>query len=134
MIMTASQLGSYDQCKQLLLKTPFFGDDIGTHFTASLLAGLVATTVSSPVDVVKTRMMSAASAPVAMPARNGGKVVVAYKGTVDALVKILRNEGMGALFKGWLPSYSRLGPQTVLTFIFMEKMKELYLKKYSGRA
>lgn len=44
MVMTASQLGSYDYCKSLLLGSGMFREDIRTHFTASLLAGLVATT------------------------------------------------------------------------------------------
>jgi len=36
----------------------FFKDNVTTHFSASLLAGLVATTVCSPFDVIKTRIMN----------------------------------------------------------------------------
>lgn len=75
-----------------------------------------------PTDICKTRIMSAAQS------RAG--IAPPYKGTVDAFVKIIRDEGPRALFKGWLPSYSRLGPQTILTFIFLEWMKDVY---YRGR-
>ena len=114
MLMSSSQLVSYDKSKALLLGTGKFRDDIRTHFCASVMAGLVATTLSSPVDVVKTRLMSATSS---------GAI---YSGMSDAFIKILRTEGPTALFKGWVPAFTRLGPQTVLTFIILEKMKAFY--------
>lgn len=76
--------------------------------------GLVATTVCSPVDVIKTRVMN----------DKGGE----YKSAIDCFTKTVRSEGPGALFKGWLPSYIRLGPQTVLTFVFLEQLKALYFR------
>jgi solute carrier family 25 (mitochondrial dicarboxylate transporter), member 10 len=44
-LMTAGQLASYDEFKKLLLKTRLMADNLGTHFTASFMAGFVATTV-----------------------------------------------------------------------------------------
>ena|ERR1700734_726242 len=44
-LMTAGQLASYDEFKKLLLKTGLMGDHLGTHFTASFMAGFVATTM-----------------------------------------------------------------------------------------
>jgi solute carrier family 25 (mitochondrial dicarboxylate transporter), member 10 len=44
-LMTAGQLASYDEFKKLLLKTGLMGDSLTTHFTASFMAGFVATTV-----------------------------------------------------------------------------------------
>lgn len=109
MLMTSSQMVSYDKFKQILVGT--FGLPEAaryTHFSASLLAGLVATTICSPVDVVKTRVMDAT-----------------HKG--EGAFSILRNavkvEGIGFAFRGWLPSFIRLGPQTILTFIVLEQLK-----------
>lgn len=59
MLMNASQLASYDWAKTELLKTPYFEDNILCHFTASFFAGTVATTVCSPADVLKSRIMNA---------------------------------------------------------------------------
>lgn len=49
-----------------------------------------------------------------------------YKGAIDVLVKVCRQEGVFALWKGFWPYYFRLGPHTVITFIFMEQMNEVY--------
>ncbi|TPX38374.1 hypothetical protein SmJEL517_g00193 [Synchytrium microbalum] len=113
-LMTASQVATYDAIKQGLLATPYFKENIVTHFTASTLAGLIATTVTSPIDVIKTRVMS-------------GKPGL-YKSTADAFVKIVKNEGPMALFKGWVPAFARLGPHTIVTFIIYEKIKDLVFK------
>jgi dicarboxylate transporter 10 len=114
--MTASQLASYDSIKRALLATEGLGmkDDLTTHFTASFAAGFVATTVCSPVDVIKTRVMSAKT----------------KQGLGPLLVDIYRKEGLKWCFKGWVPSFIRLGPHTIATFIFLEKHKEYYRKWY----
>lgn len=44
----------------------------------------------------------------------------------DVLVKVVRNEGFFSLWKGFTPYYARLGPHTVLTFIFLEQMNKFY--------
>lgn len=37
-LMTIGQLSFYDKIKELLLATSYFGDNVVTHFTSSLLA------------------------------------------------------------------------------------------------
>lgn len=46
--------------------------------------------------------------------------------------KVMRNEGVFALWKGFTPYYMRLGPHTVLTFIFLEQMNAAYFKFVLG--
>lgn len=55
-----------------------------------------------------------------------------FKGTLDVLGKVIKNEGLFALWKGFFPYYARLGPHTVLTFIFLEQMTASY-KVYFAR-
>lgn len=110
MLMTASQLASYDIFKKELLARTSMGDNLYTHFTASLMAGFVATTVCSPVDVVKTRVMSAKD----------------KQSIVTLILDITKREGLGWTFKGWVPSFIRLGPQTIATFLFLEQHKKIY--------
>ena len=93
-LMTASQLATYDEFKKLILGTGLGGDGVGTHFAASLMSGLVATTVCSPVDVVKTRVMV-----------GQGKGV----GVLSVLKATVRSEGIRWVFRGWVPSFARLG-------------------------
>ncbi|KIW14059.1 hypothetical protein PV08_06840 [Exophiala spinifera] len=115
LLMTASQLASYDVFKQFCLGRLGMSDNFGTHFTASLAAGFVATTLCSPVDVVKTRVMSA-----------GAKTSI-----LQVLRDAARKEGMLWVFRGWVPSFIRLGPQTICTMVFFEQHKKLY-RRWKG--
>ena len=45
-----------------------------------------------------------------------------YKGALDVIMKVAKNEGFFSLWKGFTPYYFRLGPHTVITFIFLEQM------------
>lgn len=93
-VMTAGQLASYDFIKGVLLRHTPMGDTLSTHFSASFLAGMVAATVTSPIDVVKTKVMSASG-----------------KSSLPGLLKELyAAEGVRWMFKGWVPSFLRLGP------------------------
>ncbi|EEF39708.1 mitochondrial dicarboxylate carrier protein, putative [Ricinus communis] len=58
MSVTASQLASYDQIKEMILEKGVMRDGIGTHVTASFAAGFVAAVASNPIDVIKTRIMN----------------------------------------------------------------------------
>ena len=49
-----------------------------------------------------------------------------YKGAGDVLGKVIKKEGFFALWKGFTPYYFRLGPHTVLTFIFLEQANIAY--------
>lgn len=109
-LMTASQLASYDSFKSFLLRHTSMTDNLTTHFSASMLAGFVATTICSPVDVIKTRVMSATES----------------ESLAALLKKVYRLEGAGWMFRGWVPSFIRLGPHTVATFIFLEQHKKIY--------
>ena len=117
-LMTASQLASYDGFKRALLTNLNMKDDLTTHFTASFMAGFVATTICSPVDVIKTRVMSSHDS----------------KGIRHLLGEIYKREGLGWMFRGWVPSFIRLGPHTIATFLFLEQHKKIYrrLKDIEG--
>ena len=49
-----------------------------------------------------------------------------FKGALDVILKVIKYEGVSALWKGFTPYYFRLGPHTVLTFIFLEQMNKWY--------
>ncbi|KZT50824.1 mitochondrial carrier [Calocera cornea HHB12733] len=108
-LMNGSQLAAYDWFKQQLLATGYFKDNIVCHFSASFCAGTVATTVCSPADVIKSRVMSASG--------KGGSVM-------GAISSSFKTEGPMWMFKGWLPSWTRLQPQTILIFVFLEQFKK----------
>ena len=55
MALNGAQLGGYSQAKEGILKLGLLRDGVACHFAASLFAGFIATVVSIPVDMVKTR-------------------------------------------------------------------------------
>lgn len=116
MIVTASQLASYDQIKETIVKKGVMGDGIGTHVTASFAAGFVAAVVSNPIDVIKTRVMNMQVAPGEAPP---------YRGAIDCAVKTVTAEGPLALYKGFIPTISRQGPFTVVLFVALEQVRKL---------
>ncbi|KAL5992648.1 Mitochondrial uncoupling protein 5 [Asimina triloba] len=116
MLVTASQLASYDQIKEMILEKGVMKDGLGTHVTASFAAGFVAAVASNPVDVIKTRVMN-------MKVEEGGKAP--YAGALDCAVKTVRAEGPMALYKGFIPTISRQGPFTVVLFVTLEQVRKL---------
>ncbi|KAM6498356.1 Mitochondrial carrier domain containing protein [Amanita muscaria] len=119
-LMNVSQVGSYDFFKARILqqRVPIFDykfrDNLLVHVLASLLSGTVATTICSPADVIRSRLMASSS---------GARFA-------HVVVKSFREEGLGFLFKGWTPAFARLGPNTVLLFVFFEQLKAA-CKKYT---
>lgn len=122
MVVNAAQLASYSQAKQYLVKTEVFEEGIQLHFVASMMSGFITTIASMPVDIAKTRLQN-------MKVIDGKPE---YRGTVDVLSRVIRQEGLFALWKGFTPYFCRLGPHTVLTFIFLEQMNSAYNKQILG--
>ena len=91
-------------------------DGYALSFWGSMVAGLITTCASLPVDIAKTRTQN-------MRVING---VPEYKGMVDCLVKTTRNEGVMALWKGWTPYYARTGPLVVVTLMLMDTFMSAY--------
>merc|ERR1712083_28103 len=108
-LMTIGQLCFYDQIKQPLLDTPYFSDNLVTHFTSSLGAGAIATTMTQPLDVLKTRAMNA----------KPGE----FKGMLDLIKYTAKAGGPLAFYKGYVPAFVRLGPHTIFTFVFFEQLR-----------
>ncbi|GAA0144035.1 secondary carrier transporter [Lithospermum erythrorhizon] len=117
MLVTASQLASYDQIKEIILEKGIMKDGLGTHVTASFAAGFVAAVVSNPVDVIKTRVMNMKVEPEMAPP---------YNGALDCALKSIRAEGPMALYKGFIPTISRQGPFTVVLFVTLEQVRKLF--------
>ncbi|ORY30361.1 mitochondrial carrier [Naematelia encephala] len=108
-LMNASQLVSYDFFKDALLSNTSMTNGLPLHFLSSAAAGTVATTICAPADVVKSRVMNAAP---------GGA------GPIALLTESLKREGPKFLFKGWLPAWIRLTPNTICMFVFLEQLRK----------
>ncbi|KAK5904924.1 hypothetical protein CesoFtcFv8_006441 [Champsocephalus esox] len=108
-IVNCSELVTYDIIKELILKNKLMTDNMPCHFVAGFAAGFCTTIVASPVDVVKTRFMN--STP--------GK----YSGAMNCALTMLMKEGPTAFYKGFVPSFLRLGSWNIVMFVSFEQIK-----------
>lgn len=116
MLVTASQLATYDHVKEDILDHHLLHDGLVLHVIASSAAGITASITSNPVDVVKTRLMN-------MHVEPGG--TPPYTGPLDCALKTIRNEGPLSLYKGLIPTIFRQGPFTIVLFLTLERMRKL---------
>ena len=117
MLVQMGDLTTYDAAKQMFQREFGVADGPALHAMSSGVAGLVAATLGAPADVVKTRIMN-------QPLDEHGRGTL-YKSTIDCLKKTVQNEGFGALYKGWLPTWMRRAPWSLTFFLSFEQLRRL---------
>ncbi|XP_041054535.1 mitochondrial uncoupling protein 2-like [Carcharodon carcharias] len=108
-IVNCTELVTYDLIKDLLLKNGLLSDNLPCHFSSAIGAGFCTTIIASPVDVVKTRYMNSA------PGQ--------YSSALNCAVTMFTKEGLTAFYKGFMPSFLRLGSWNIVMFITYEQLK-----------
>lgn len=116
-IVNVAEIVCYDLFKEYILSHKLLDDGVPCHFSAAVAAGFCTTVVASPVDVVKTRFMNA---PIGQ-----------YRGAIDCSVRMLTQEGPGAFYKGFMPSFCRLVSWNIAMWITYEQFKRLVLVAYN---
>jgi len=79
--------------------------------------GFVCSVVTSPVDLVKTRLMN-------QPFDHQGKGTV-YSSSGDCFLKTIRSEGVFGIYKGFFPNWFRIGPHTIVAMMVYEQLRRL---------
>ncbi|XP_055975138.1 mitochondrial brown fat uncoupling protein 1 [Sorex fumeus] len=113
-IINCTELVVYDVLKNALVKNNLLADDVPCHFVSALVAGFCTTALSSPVDVVKTRFINS-------PPGH-------YPSVKSCALNMLKKEGPSAFFKGFMPSFLRLGSWTVIMYVCFEQLKKELMK------
>ncbi|CVK85396.1 related to dicarboxylate carrier protein [Fusarium proliferatum] len=114
---TTGQLASYDIIKKSILDYRKAEETPDVQATSAFLAAVIAVTVTNPLDVLKTRAMSSTS--------------TAGTGMVATAKEAFRNEGSAWIFRGWVPSFLRVGPHTMCMFAFLEIQRSLYRRTFN---
>lgn len=102
------------------LKDLYMGDDRSKPVPKlvvggfGVIAGAASVFGNTPIDVVKTRMQ--------------GLEASQYKNTLDCAVKILKNEGPFAFYKGTVPRLGRVCLDVAITFMIYDSFMELFNK------
>jgi len=115
-IITVGQLAAYDQCKEVCADYVGMKEGVQLHFTASFMAAFIASVMSNPVDVAKTRLMNQKA--------EEGKAPL-YTGTVQCMSKMVQAEGPLSLYKGFAATFARQCPYVVITWISVEQLKKI---------
>ncbi|KAM5322572.1 solute carrier family 25 member 34 isoform 1-T1 [Glossophaga mutica] len=82
-----------------------------------MISSVAVVAAMTPFDVVSTRLYN-------QPVDGAGRGQL-YRGLPDCLVKIWRQEGPLALYKGLGPAYLRLGPHTILSMFLWDGLRTL---------
>ncbi|XP_040568698.1 kidney mitochondrial carrier protein 1-like [Lepeophtheirus salmonis] len=121
-IMAAVQLPIYDYCKGWLVRNKWVQEgSVPNHLCSSICAAFFACFASSPFDVIRTRLMDQQKFR-ELPC--GGPVRI-YKSGRDCFYWTLRNEGIVALYRGFIPAFFRTGPWNVIFFLVYEELQQL---------
>lgn len=110
-IVNVSEIVCYDIIKDVILAYRLMNDNVPCHFVSAVAAGFCTTVIASPVDVIKTRVMNS---------RDGQ-----YKGAIDCAVRMFREGGMKAFYKGFTPNFYRFVSWNICMWISYEQIKRL---------
>lgn len=105
-VLTACQVATYDHVKGML--SLHMEEGLPLHAACAFIAGFIASAATTPLDVVKTRLMA------------GRQAQTSARQVVSSL---LAGEGALAMYKGFLPTWLRIGPHTLTTFVVYEKLR-----------
>ncbi|XP_012674361.2 LOW QUALITY PROTEIN: mitochondrial brown fat uncoupling protein 1 [Clupea harengus] len=120
-LVNCTELVSYDLIKQAILTRKLLSDNLPCHFVSAFGAGFITTVIASPVDVVKTRYLNSP------PGQ--------YKSAINCSWTMMTKEGPSAFYKGFVPSFLRLGSWNVVMFVSFEQLKRVMMatkKKYEA--
>lgn len=114
MVLNATKMGCYDISKGYVTKT--FGwdrKDIRTSFCSAVIAGFFMTCTVSPFDRIRTALM------------NQPTDAKLYDGFLDCSVKIVKENGISSLWRGFIPIWARFAPSATIQLLTIETLYNL---------
>ena len=106
-VLTATQVATYGETKRYVIDTGVATEGVTLHFAVASITGLVTTVTTNPIDMIKTRVYVGEGASIA-----------------STFAHVLTRHGPLGLFRGFSANYLRLGPQTMVTFVVAEFLRE----------
>ena len=113
-ILNATKMACYDEIKSVVVRnTSWDRKDIRTQFMSGLGAGFFLCITVTPFDMTRTQIMNQPT----------NKKI--YNGFTDAIIKIFKNEGPLAFYRGVLPFWLRAAPHTTLQLVIFDNLLNL---------
>ncbi|KAG5187289.1 mitochondrial carrier domain-containing protein [Tribonema minus] len=122
--VSMAELAVYDSAKHWLADTPLVPPGAPTHAAASIAAGFAAAVVGTPIDLAKNRLMVDGMQGEGLRPQYTGMLDVLrkYTGMLDVLRKSAQQDGLRSLYKGFLPTWMRIGPWAIVMFMTYEQL------------
>lgn len=122
MSMNFGMMASYDQAQQFFDRK--LGKGLYSNLLSSAVSGFCCAFASLPFDLMKNRLMYMKADPVTkeMP----------YKNLWDCFIKIFKNEGITAYWKGFWTYYFRCAPHAMIILLVNEALIPGYEKLCFG--
>lgn len=105
-LVNLGELSTYSIAKKEISSRLWSEQDSRVHIASSLCSGFVSSFISTPADVVKSRMMN--------DSRN------IYKSSLECLIDCMKKEGLPGIYKGFLTTWLRLGPWQMMFWVTYE--------------
>jgi len=115
--------GCIFQVKALLPKATTTSGELGNNFVSGSIGGFVGTMLNTPFDVIKSRVQNSPKVAGSVPK---------YNWTLPSLAIVAREEGLGALYKGFLPKVLRLAPGGGVLLLVVEVVGNYFRKQLGG--
>ncbi|XP_070169407.1 mitochondrial 2-oxoglutarate/malate carrier protein [Polyergus mexicanus] len=112
-IVNGAQLGTYTRTKVMLENTGYIQNGIPLQFVAALMSSIITCFASIPMDVAKTRIQN-------------WRQSTKPPNIIAMIVNIVKTEGLISLWNGFLPSYSRAAPNTIITMVCADQLHQMY--------
>ncbi|MCJ1483573.1 hypothetical protein MMC06_003741 [Schaereria dolodes] len=113
-LWNSGYFGCIFQVRELIPKAKDKKQQMFSDLFAGAVGGTVGTILNTPMDVVKSRIQNSPKIAGSVPK---------YNWAWPALGTVMKEEGFGALYKGFLPKVLRLGPGGgILLVVFTEVM------------
>jgi hypothetical protein len=117
-VLAAVEMTSYDYFR------PIFEGIFASRETlilipilTAMVASLFSSLASCPFDTARSRVMN--------QKKNKDGRGLDYNSSIDCIIKSVKKDGIFDLWSGWVAFYIRLGPNTILTFYFLELFRLL---------
>lgn len=123
--------GFYFSAKDAL---PTFEDvrmEQGKRFALGFMGGAFASCFNCPFDVAKSRIQAQSVSKVKNCTKGDGKNVI-YRGTLQTIAIVYKQEGFKALYKGMVPKILRLGPGGAILIVVYEAVYEQLQMRYAN--
>ncbi|CZS89747.1 probable mitochondrial 2-oxodicarboxylate transport protein [Rhynchosporium graminicola] len=118
-LWNAGYFGCIFQVRELLPKTDNRTTQMGFDLLSGATGGTVGTILNTPMDVVKSRIQNSPKVAGAIPK---------YNWAFPAVGTVFKEEGFGALYKGFLPKVLRLGPGGGILLVVFTGVMDFFRK------